>query len=198
MAAIAPQLSFCVGTNCTKLTITDVTGLYNNTTNIKGWGNSLVATGIETSEILTSVVTLTNIDTDEVFTFTLKGNNVNLYPAEATPEFSFADFNWTAGDGIYSVSHIVTVDSPNTAVEFTDKILVDCAAKACITEQWKKYFTECNCSGAKDLLMSTLELEGMLKGLQAEFLCNQDQKAIKILSTLDKICSSVDGDCGCH
>lgn len=194
---IAPQLSFCINSNCSKLSITDITGLWNNTTNTKGWSNSEVVGGIETSDILTSVVTLTNIETDQEYEFILKDSNVDLYPAEATDEFSFADFNWSAGDGIYSVSHIVTVSEPDTSIIFNDKILITCSAEKCIQEQWKKYFTECSCNGNKDFYFKALEMEAMLKGIQAEFICNQDQKANKILSVLNKICQNFT-DCGCH
>lgn len=199
MAAIKPLYKFCIGTNCSKLTITDITGLYNNTTNTQGWSNTQVVGGVEVGEVVRSQIIFTNLDTDDVYTFVLKSTTgVDLYPAEATDEFAFTDFNWTAGDGMYTITNSMIVDSPHTVVAFSDKILVTCAAEACIKNMWKTYYKACACgNNNKELYEQALLAEAMLKGLKAEWLCNKDQKAIKILNTLTKICATANNDCGC-
>lgn len=197
MAAIKPTLFTCLENNCTKIKLTDNTGLWNSTTGVKQWSNSEVPGGVELSDIISSTVTLVNLNTEVEYQFILKNSNVNYYPNEASNEFSFTPFNWSGIDGIYSIKYEIEVEDPHTSITFNDKILITCASENCIQEQWKKYFTECSCNGNKDFYFKALEMEAMLKGIQAEFICNQDQKANKILSVLNKICQNFT-DCGCH
>lgn len=196
MATIKPTLSSCITNNCSKITLKDNTGLWNSTTGTQKWSNTQVVGGLTLSDIVSATVTIVNTDTETEYEFILKDNNVNLYPTEASNEFSFTPFNWSNIDGIYSITYEVVVDSPDVSIVYTDKILITCAAEKCIQDQWKKYFTDCSCDGNKEIYTKALEMESMLKGIQAEFICNEDQKAIKILSILNKIC--IQNNCGCH
>lgn len=199
MAVIAPQITLCTNNLCNLLTITDVTGMYNASTNPKGWGNTQVATGVETSELVSSRVTLINVGTSAQLVYYLKTNSgVDLYPAEATPEFAFDDFTWTGADGIYTVTLEAIVDSPHTTETFTDTILITCAAEACVRNLWKEFYNQCSCDIDGKLASRAMEAESLLAGVKAQFACNQNDQSTKILATLAKICAMYNSNCNCN
>ena len=67
-----------------------------------------------------------------------------------------------------------------------------------IDEYGKLYYNDCSCDIKGEKAEKALEAQALLYGVQAQFLCNKNDKAAKIMATLDKICSLYNNDCNCN
>jgi len=191
---IAPKLKFCIKGKCDKITLTDNTGLYNNTTNLNAWSNNQVLGNIPVSLIISAKVAFSDINGVQKALYILKNTSgVNLYPAQATNSFDFPEQSYNLEDGIYDIIYAVGVLNPDVAVDYKDRVLVTCKAEACISGLWIKY----NNSGSKEDQETALLAESLLKGVKASFVCNKFTNVSKINETLAKVCALANGDCGC-
>jgi hypothetical protein len=194
MAIVALKLnSPCVGTKCTKIVFTDSTSLYDSALKPKGWSGTANPGGVTMADILSSRIVLT-VDGDTTnYVFYPKINTTNLYPANPTESFSFAEFDWNGADGIYNLSYTANLTVGNTAETFTKKVLITCKTEACIKKLYQKYLSE-KTINAKN---AWLDATDMLEGAKMSFLCNSLTETKSILTSLSKICSLSDSNCGC-
>jgi len=174
------KLKICLFQSCKKVTLTDNSGLYNSETNLNGWSNTEVTGNIETSAVVSASVSFTKLgSTTPNYTF----NVTDLYPDEATPEFKLEDFEWSGGDGIWTVVYTGDLGA-DTWNDYTTTILITCEAECCIKSLFTKYFQ----TGNTELRDKAMFLTGELKSIQANFDCNNTTDAEKMLETLAKIC----------
>lgn len=187
------KAELCISNNCSKIKFTDNTGLYNNTTNVNGWSNTLVVGNLLLSQIIEARMTMVKLGETSIISFPLKSLSVNLYPIEATPEFSFTEFDWTGGDGIYTFTYEVRVTLPDIITNYTANILITCEAEQCLNKLWVKY-----AESGKDVdKEKAIEASALLKGAKALYYCNGLQSSASVIKTLTKICKISNEDCGC-
>jgi hypothetical protein len=191
---ISPKLKFCIQQKCSKIQLTDITGLYNSVSAPNAWSNTQVVGNILLSQIQSAKVSFSNTSGTQVALYTLKNTTgVNLYPTEASNSFDFALQDFSLADGIYDVTYAVGVIAPDTAVDFTDRVLITCAANNCISNLWKKYIE----SGKSEDQETALLAESLLAGAKSLFVCSKYTNIATITSTLTKICTLASSDCGC-
>lgn len=183
------SLEICQFQSCKKITLTDNSGLYADPGNVNGWSNSLVAGNIETSAVVSASISFTKLgSTTPEYTFNVSA----LYPAEATPEFSLGDFEWSGGDGIWTVVYTGDLGA-DTWNDYTKTILITCEAECCIKSLFTAYFQ----TGKTELRDKAMFLKGELKAIQANFDCNNTTDASKMLLSLAKICQIAQDLEGC-
>lgn len=199
MATLTPKITLCFEQLCKKIRATDITGLYNTTTNTGGYSNA--QTGVlsgQLSDIDSAYFTLTPLGSvQHIANWVLKDSSVNLYPAQATPSFSFPLLDSHAGlvDGVYKLTYKVVL-TPNPGGHlggiYEANILIHCAADNCVSNLWQKFAI----SGEEEDKKAAMQAEALLRGAKALFLCNDETNAQAIAELLAKVCKITAG-CGC-
>lgn len=196
MAIIALNMgSPCVGTNCSKIKFTDTSGLYDSALKPKGWSGTANPGGVTFANVVSSRISLTlDGETSPFFTVYPKLGTTDLYPAEPSAEFSFAEYDWTGADGIYLMTYESTVTVGNSVEPLSQKkVLITCKAESCIKKLYQKYLA----SPSETNKDAWINASDMLAGVKYSFMCNSLTESKSILATLDKICKLANSDCGC-
>tara|TARA_R110000851_G_scaffold324266_1_gene491468 strand:+ start:181 stop:741 length:561 start_codon:yes stop_codon:yes gene_type:complete len=183
---LIPNLKACVADKCTKLILTDATGLYHATTNAGGWG-APNPTG--------------SGDGGFVATYSLDGGtavSVATYVANpvAIAEFSLGEYAHTLADGWHTITYSITTTAAGTTTG-TTKIFTYCNIKCCVFSKMLEMKTLDLCKDVEKLA-SYMHLWTLYKSLiYAANGCNADE-AKDILSRLNKLCpAAATGGCGC-
>lgn len=194
MAIVALKLnSPCITTKCTKIKFTDSTGLFDSVLKPKGYSGTANPGGVTMADIVTARISITLDGTTTPYAFYPKTLTTNLYPANPTETFSFAEFDWIGADGIYNLTYEATVTVGNTVETYTNKVLITCKTEACIKKLYQKYLA----SKTEADKLSWLNATDMLEGAKMSFMCNSLTETKNILATLAKVCALADSNCGC-
>jgi hypothetical protein len=193
MSTVALKMkSPCVGTNCSKIILTDNTGLYDATTAPQKWSGTNNPGGVTLADIATARVTFTPSSGSNIVYYP-KTTSSSLYPSEPAIEFSFAEQDWVGADGIYKMTYEATTLTANTITPYTTSVLITCKTESCIKKLYLKYQKSCLETDKETWLSAT----DMLEGAKMSFMCNSLTESKSILTTLTKICAIADSDCGC-
>lgn len=184
---LTPKLKACVADKCTKLILTDATGLYNVTTNAGGWG-APNPTG--------------SGDAGFKATYSLDGatpvtiSNTYFANPVVAAEFSLGEYTHTLADGWHTITYTIETVA-HGKVTGTIKIFTYCNIKCCV---FSKMLEMKNLDLCKDVekVASYMHLWTLYKSLiYAANGCDADQ-ATDILSRLNKLCpAATTGGCGC-
>lgn len=173
--------------SCDKISIYDISGFYNVTTNPTGWGTPNLARDFEGTAIMTIKF----------------GTSVNEYDIKATiedaifPEFLLYEYSTgdTLLDGVYTISVVLFDTDTNTQYVASKKEVSLCNVECCVSKMGLKVAESCNCDtllmenfSKAEQILSTLKLIGKNLG---------EKEFNKQLSILQKICSTNDCGCGC-
>jgi len=184
--ALIPKIKACVSEKCTKLILTDVTGLYNNPNNVGGWG-APNPTGSGDAGF-TAVVSVDG------------GSDINVASNVANPvtaaEFSLGEHAVTLADGWHTIKYTIDTNAI-TAVSDTIKIFTYCNIKCCVFSKMLEMKTLDLCKDVEKVA-SYMHLWTLYKSMiYAANGCDADQ-ATDILSRLNKLCpAATTGGCGC-
>jgi hypothetical protein len=189
MSVLIPKLKACVAEQCTKLILTDATGLYNASTNVGGWGAPNI-----TGSGATAFTATYAID---------GGTAVSVATYVANPvtavEFSLGQYAHTLDDGWHTIVYTITATVGGSTETYADtiKIFTYCNIKCCV---FSKMLEMKNLDLCKDVekLASYMHLWTLYKSLiYAANGCDASQ-ATDILSRLNKLCpAATTGGCGC-
>lgn len=122
------KANVCVKDGCKKVSVTDVTGGYNASTNVGGWG----AINVPRTDIDAATIKITDsAGTVTTETVTTQVNAVAWYQ-----DFTFDDIDVTLADGLHTLEYAVTenADTPSTATA-TIKFYTYCTIKCCIEKK---------------------------------------------------------------
>jgi hypothetical protein len=218
LSRVGLEIETVLSKGCSKITVEDVTGAYNVTSNPLGYG---MPNGILQNDINTIVINLyyPDITTPITYTFTLSKasgslvvtaltvtdlNGVvyniiselsvlyvnNIFDLTGTEAFTLP----TITDGIFSIDFTISgIDSiTSQSFEYTTSsdFLSSCNADCCIMEMYKNLDMCCDCS--EEEIKRIQKAETFLMGAKCAINIGQDEKSLCLLNKAKEIC---DGNC---
>ena len=202
---------------CTKITIEDVTGTYNASTNPLGYG---LPSGIAYSDITSIIINVyyPDVTTPIIYTFTLSASTVTALTVTDLNGVSydiFADlatlyisgvFNLTGTDaftlptvtdGLFNIDYTIGGIESVTSEEFNyttnNSFLSTCSVECCITDMYKNLDMCCDCSESS--LSKIEKSEIFLSGAKYAVQASQNEKAVCLLNKAKDICEGNCSDC---
>lgn len=202
---------------CSKITVQDITGTYDVTTNPLGYG---LPGGITYNDV-TSVfikVYYPDVSTPIIYTFTLSYGTItaldvtdlngivydiyselstlvvaNVFNLTGTTAFTLP----TVTDGLFNVEYTIFGTEAVSLEQFNyttnSNFLSTCSADCCITNMYKDLDMCCDCS--EDQIVKIQNAETFLAGAKYAIEVGQNEKAICLLTKAKKICDSNCTDC---
>ncbi len=217
LTRVGLKIETVLSEGCTKLTVEDVTGDYNASTNPLGYG---LPNGIAYNDVtkITINVYYPSITTPIIYIFTLASGTVtalSVYDLNGTAYDIFADladlyidgvFNLTGtdaftlptiSDGLFNVEYTISGIESVTSTEFNyttnSYFLSTCTVDCCITNMYKNLDMCCDCSeGAIDKIQKA---EVFLSGAKYAIAVGQNDKAVCLLDKASDICEGNCTDC---
>lgn len=195
--AFEPKISVCLSDQCKTLKATDVTGVYDVTTNPTGWQN---AATVLASEVATATITIT--DPAGLTTNTTVTTQI---PDPVTGSFNFTDFTlansakWADGKYtiLYTIETIPGAANPGTYTATICPYFL-CNVECSVDKMWAKVATNLCCSDcdASELMEVAIIAEGYLRAIKSAISCGDSTTADTLLKTLTKITTF--NDCNCN
>lgn len=182
--AVIPLIKTCVKNGCTKLSITDYTGLYDVTTNPTGYGatNNITGSG----------------DTGFSATITIDGGTpIDVAAQVADPiagTFTYDDIDITLADGWHTIVYKVGTTAAGIRSN-TVKIFVSCAVKCCVEQKMMELLNYDPCKDASKIAVTMHIWSLYLNMKKAAASCGQSE-ATNLLTRLQAVCGTTT-DCGC-
>lgn len=191
--AFVPTISVCLQKNCSKLVVTDDTGVYDATTNATGWEDAATL-------LATNVTALSIVVSQSGSTLTTQ-NVLTQLPGTMTGDLGFSEFA-VAGllDGEFTVTYKVT-DASTTYTAIVTKFHA-CSVRCCIDAKWAavaNYETDLSNSGcdcASDTETEAIHLEGLYAAMNNAAASGDSTTRDALLTKLQRICDM--DDCGCQ
>lgn len=196
--ALQPITQLTQSSDCTQLTLTDVTGSYNAVSNAGGYGSPNVNTSNVTSITISGTIYL-----PAGTTVTIPSNT--LFPTATTPTFNlyqawilttalFSISGNTFQDGIYSLTYTVNSSlggGSNYTNTYTWQQLITCNADCCIGNALSA-INPCDCDSD-----DVYEMFGILQAAKAASGATMNSKALDLLNTVTQWCNK-QSQCGCN
>ena len=194
--ALEPIISVCLKNKCKSLQITDITGVYNVSTNPTGWEDVATVLG---SEVQSAIVDITFPDGS-----TQQVDVTSQIPAPITGDFVFTLVPPTAGgvfpDGEYKIVYtiVTTVGATNPGTyTYNTCVFFFCNIECFVSKQWAEtaqILCGCNCD-AELVLKQTQLIEGMFVAMKSAAACSQIDVATALLAKLTNL--STFNSCNC-
>lgn len=182
--ALVPLIKACSKAGCTKLSITDVTGLYDASTNTTGYGATNNVTGSGDAGFKASV----SID---------GGTSIILNSQVADPiagEFTYDDIDITLADGWHTIEYSIFTTAAGQ-IKNTIKIFTYCSVRCCVFQKMLELKNYDACKDASKIAVS-MHLWSMYTAMKyAASGCDQSE-ATSLLTRLQAVCNTTT-DCGC-
>jgi hypothetical protein len=200
--ALSPRFSICNDSTCENITVTDITGLYDASTNTGGYGSPNDGVGDVTSVTLTiTPPSGTALDAIDIVGGTPHANVT--WPASDLVYFDFItlaaeDLGGTAGaaisDGTYTF--LYTITGPGGTVTQTREHYLHCVTTACVQGLFANLeIGDCSCdTAAVDKAIYAWSLH---EALRSAVNCSKRQKIVDIQAALTKICNNTNDCDGC-
>jgi hypothetical protein len=195
---LAPTISICFE-NCSKISVTDTTGLYEETSNPNGWGFP----NLDTSEVAEATLEILTpgaqfpviIDiTSEINAQVLPGSYIQDYIFDIT-EITYQNLGIASLiDGIYEVKYIID------GIEYVMKGLNVCNTECCVNKMLEKALDKylCGNSCSQGEIAEALRARALLlQASQWAFSCGKFEEADNLLKQAAKICKTNGCGCGC-
>lgn len=220
MAVSQPNVTIelTVNTGCSGLSLTDVTGLYDDPDNTGGYG---LPSGPGVNDVVTVTVILSynSLSNDVTYVFTVSSGTITaatLAISSGTPVsiltelpstvWPFTDpFDLTDGygitlpdfeDDVYSVSYTIegTVSAVAFEFEAVANILVECQTRCCIDKKWLNLDPDCCCENLCDT--KAFLGEALLKKATYSAQYGDLNGAVLALNKAKALCNTLDCRCG--
>jgi hypothetical protein len=184
----------CVVKACTKIEVTDTTGVYNFPDNEGGWEspNTVLA-----ADVTGATIVITTPSGEEITVDVLAD-----LPDPVTGEFSYPEISLPSSkDGEYVIEYsIETIDGIKTK-KF--KIYSLCNSRCCVDKMWSKYAQgadagECDCGCTKNsnpIQDRALLGESLLKAIKSSAMCNNPTAREALLKKLERLCKLENCNC---
>lgn len=185
--ALDLKLSVCNSSDCSTVSITDLTGTYDASTNVGGYGTPNPFTRDTT--LATIVITYQDGSTNTTDVTSQMPN------PQTTETFTFADIALPSTlDGEYAVKYTVV----NPTGTFTEDVCVilTCNARCCIDKMWAKAAEEASYDcGCDSYMKKAMQAEGMLKSLKNSAIFSNETARNKMLATIQRLCKMENCNC---
>ena len=195
--AFEPIISVCLKNKCKSLQITDITGVYNVSTNPTGWEDALTVLG---SEVQSAIVDITFPDGS-----TQQVDVTSEIPAPVTGDFVFTLVTPTAGgvfpDGEYKFTYTI-VTTPGAAnpgtYTFNACVFFTCNIQCKVDKRWAetaKVLCGCSCD-AELFLKQTQFINGVFIARKSAAASNKLDIANNLLLKLTNLTTF--NSCNCN
>ena len=178
--AFQPIAEICQsGDNCSTITLTDITGVYDAENNSNGWNSPNPAYGNIVSVSLT-------IDGGTPIALTAPSSAI-------VGTFAYADITVDLADGYHTFVYTVITEGPVTYT-YSFQALLLCQSRKCIDNMWKEYAClDCECAKIKgDQIMRA---EAILHSIKAGAYSGKSSEVTEMINTIAAICAA--DDCNC-
>lgn len=182
--ALVPLIKACTKNGCTKLSITDVTGVYDASTNTTGYGatNDVAGSGDTGFSATISIDGATPINVASQVASTIAG------------EFTYDDITISLADGWHTIVYKVGTTAAGIKTN-TIKIFVYCSVRCCVMQKMLDLKTYDACKDAAKIAVS-MHIWSMYTAMKyAASGCDQSE-ATSLLTRLQAVCGTTT-DCGC-
>lgn len=182
--ALVPLIKACSKAGCTKLSITDVTGVYNASTNTTGYGATNNVTG--------------SGDTGFSATITIDGGTpINVASQVADPiagHFTYDDIDITLADGWHTIVYKVGTTAAGIKTN-TIKIFTYCSVRCCVFQKMLELKNYDACKDASKIAV-TMHIWSMYTAMKYAASGCDHTEATNLLTRLQAVCGTTT-DCGC-
>lgn len=185
--ALIPIISACLENNCTELKVSDITGVYNASTNLGGWETPNIAGSAVTSATLTinypDNSTIQVVDVTSQIPSTVTGPFDFTVISPSSPETKFPDGKYKI---VYSVTDGVTTYTYDLCVVFY--CIINCAAL--------NLFKQIPDNLDDEAFMDNAYLtQALLLGLESSACCQDVDSLEKIITKLEGLTNFEDCNC---
>lgn len=191
---MALEISFCISEkcDCKSISFKELTGTYNASNNLGGWGapnNEVAAVTIATLTVTSPTNVVTEIDLlAENFPTEDKTQELLILNTDLgyTEETKLDDGVWKFQIDYYDADEDETIST-------TVYKMFLCKAKCCVANMFAALpVTECNCDSSK--LDNAIFADRMLTALKYAAMRGDTSKFTNLLTLVNNLCSN---DCGC-
>jgi hypothetical protein len=199
--ALIPTISACLG-GCTKITINDTTGFYNENNNPGGWNDTstIWKNQIDGPKYVTAATISISLNGGEATTYNvLNVVQDSIYPTYTLYEYTPVDSTgstFNLQDGYYNITYTV-VDNVENTYETEIEFVVYCNVACCVSKMAANVAAElcndCDSDAYNDFLIA----DGILQALKATAESLGTQEFTKLLTKLQKLCNQTTDGCGC-
>lgn len=182
---MALVLDFCavIKGNCSALSVTDNTGVYDASTNTTGWG----APNLAAADLESATITINSSQEEDV---------LSSIPDPVTGEFTFPDIELDSySDGLMTITYSVT-STEGTTYSTTKQIYFTCSVRCCIDKMWRTIAESCDCNcDLEQMIEDALLAEGLLRALKSAASCVSTTNRDKLLVKIQRLCAF--NNCNC-
>lgn len=173
-----PKIDVCA-LNCSEIKVTDITGVYDVSTNPDGWGGDVSASNISTAKIIIKDNKGETVKTVDVLP-TIQNND------PVTGNITFPNINWDLSDGIYKFT-LEYKETDDTVHSITETVYVFSKAECCLEKAWIKFVDNAsNCS--KSFLEELLTIDALIYGAKTSAACLKPVDVQTISDKIDRFC----------
>lgn len=181
-------LTACVINNCTELSATDITGVYDVTNNPTGWEDASTISG---SDVVSATLDITFNGTA-----TQSVDVTSQIPATVTGNIQFNDILIDAyADGVANIVYTITTATDTYTYVFS--ALFTCAVRCCLNKMWSKIVKEaCSCKcDLKEKIDDANLAEGLYAALNRAGACGLGDSITTVLDKIKRICEFKNCNC---
>ena len=182
--ALVPLLKSCVKNSCTKLSLTDNTGVYHVTNNPTGYGSPNIAGSGDSG--FTATVTIDEGTPLDV---------ASQVAAAVVGEFTYDDIDITLADGWHTIVYKVGSTAAGIKTN-TIKIFTYCSVKCCVHKKMLELKDYDPCKDASKIA-TYMHIWGMYQEMIYTAAGCNSTLATELLTRLQTLCGSPT-DCGCN
>lgn len=191
------KIKACISKNCTTISLSETTGIYDGILNITGYGYP----NIEKTDIISSSIIITLPDGNLVPIINpigLPSSDPNL-----SYEIPFSILNASYSkipDGLYKITYnLVSNETPEVTYTTSEYFLFTCNIECCIAKLYSQITTSTDCSCDSHIIKNALYASTLMKGLKAnKGNCGNITAINNLLKELNNICGSLSEDCDCN
>lgn len=188
--ALIPKIHACVKNNCKTLVIRDITGEYDVTDNLGGYGTP----NIEIGDVTGSSILITIPGSNTPITIS---NPSGLPTLDTTFEYEVSTSVLSPiPDGIYKIEYIITAGD-DTYSYGPRYFFFTCNVECCVFKLFSQIAQTTDCSCESNIIKNALYASTLLDGLKAAKDCGNITAVNNILNKLTEMCGLTSQDCGC-
>lgn len=128
--ALIPNIKLCLKSNCTELVFSELTGIYNASTNVGGYGTPNPAASEFTGAILTVTAPDGTVYDIDMLEYDFPTNNT---ATEYIIDLADLDNRTSIEDGFWQFSYTITADLTPSSYTVTKSYYFYCNARCCVS-----------------------------------------------------------------
>lgn len=186
--ALEPSIRVCLNSSCDTLTLYETTGVYDETTNLTGYG----APNILTSDVTIVTLRVTNPSGD-IYDITLTDNDFPKTNEDDGYEIDMSEIGdiTNVEDGYWTFKYTVFTSGDSYTV--TQGYMFYCNSECCVAKMLAKVDPEeCDCDAENNTKISNyIRSITLLDSLKNAAYCFNEDRFDKIKTLLAKLCRNI-------